>query len=386
MFHPLSDPNYPNDSEAEDGVDQLYSDSEDEPEGPSANAQKPASSSAKGRVRSPGQTLLPAQRVENMLQADGITGNLTLSKEGLYVLSVATEEFIKRMVQAGERHASAERRNLVTYRDMGTFSCDKTPRVYISTRYLLPPPPSYENSCRRSKDTIPTPIPIAEAFRLRSQKEREHFELDPATAGSSSVATLAVLSAPPPLPLPPVQSQSKSEASNPKSKTRLTNGKSNGSTNHRGGNVYPNITPDPIVHSENRSESISRTGSADLVQAANGRDARTRSRQERASYPRSQSGTLSISEHDVAPGSSLSITPTPVPSRDEPIDTPSPGAHPSAPYARDNPRPAQLTGPGQPSQLAGPASAFLLQGPGAPFGRGSQNPGRTIYSQRLPLE
>ena len=66
----------------------------------------------------------------------GITTNLSMSKEASFVLSIATvpipfvlcdsgayttpqEEFIKRMVQAGHLQASASRRNIVNYVDMG---------------------------------------------------------------------------------------------------------------------------------------------------------------------------------------------------------------------------------------------------------------------------
>jgi hypothetical protein len=72
------------------------------------------------------------------IQRLGVTGNLALSKEGLFVLSIATvceiiisflfcclianqEEFIKRLIQAGHREASAHRRNQINYTDMGVF-------------------------------------------------------------------------------------------------------------------------------------------------------------------------------------------------------------------------------------------------------------------------
>ncbi|KAG5726665.1 hypothetical protein E4T56_gene16677, partial [Termitomyces sp. T112] len=99
------------DSDAEDEVDQLISDSE------SPETEPDPQNDADGH-RVPGQTLLPAVRLENIMSADGVTGNLSLSKEGLFVLSVAAEEFIKKMARAGHLRASNERRTAVNYSDM----------------------------------------------------------------------------------------------------------------------------------------------------------------------------------------------------------------------------------------------------------------------------
>lgn len=88
-------------SEAEDDVDQLDSDS--------AGEESPSASNRPNHVagtRIPGESLLPTIRLENIIQADGtpvqltflapecyicsgVTGNLALSKEGLFILSVA---------------------------------------------------------------------------------------------------------------------------------------------------------------------------------------------------------------------------------------------------------------------------------------------------------
>lgn len=98
-------------SEAEDEVDQLESDSEVEETGNDASAKKNEQGAGQ---RTPGQTLLPAVRLENIIQAEGmcspklllgrllkeccglpgVTGSLALSKEGLFILSVATVCFL----------------------------------------------------------------------------------------------------------------------------------------------------------------------------------------------------------------------------------------------------------------------------------------------------
>ncbi|KAK1218687.1 hypothetical protein PQX77_018585 [Marasmius sp. AFHP31] len=81
--------------------------------------------------RKPGDPLLPAVRVENILNADGVIGNLPLSKEAMFILQASTEEFVKRLMQGGHRQASAESRNNVTYHDMAN-----TARQYQEFMFL----------------------------------------------------------------------------------------------------------------------------------------------------------------------------------------------------------------------------------------------------------
>lgn len=93
------------DTEAEDEVDQLDSDSEAEDHALGTSSKKTGSS--RETDRPPGQSLLPALRLESIIKADGTehfhlsqmrilipssggTGSLALSKEGLFILSVAT--------------------------------------------------------------------------------------------------------------------------------------------------------------------------------------------------------------------------------------------------------------------------------------------------------
>ncbi|KAF8555240.1 hypothetical protein OG21DRAFT_1393115, partial [Imleria badia] len=116
--------------------------------------------------RVPGATLLPISRVENIVQADGITTNLSLSKEASFVLSIATEEFIKRMVQAGHRQASASRRSSINYVDMAAST-----QQYQEFMFL--------------RDTIPEPISLSEALERRKTKEKEDLETNPAMTSAT---------------------------------------------------------------------------------------------------------------------------------------------------------------------------------------------------------
>ncbi|KAJ7109722.1 hypothetical protein C8R43DRAFT_177522 [Mycena crocata] len=141
--------------------------------------------------RLPGESLLPSLRLESIIQADGVMGSLALSKEGLFILSVATEEFIKRLSLGGHRQASAERRTTVDYRDMAA-----TTQQYQEFMFL--------------QETIPVPVSLSEALQLREQKEKEILEDDPAlTAPTTYSSTVAYTPS----------------TSKPKPKNRVSNGK-----------------------------------------------------------------------------------------------------------------------------------------------------------------
>jgi hypothetical protein len=142
-------------SEPEDEVDQLDSESDAD----ASELDTSLKNGSGGGERLPGHTLIPALRLENIILSDGkslsrilltslfksfagVAGNLAVSKEGLFILSIATvsdtyltdysvlpndglkEEFIMRMAGAGHLQASSERRNSVNYRDMGESHFD----------------------------------------------------------------------------------------------------------------------------------------------------------------------------------------------------------------------------------------------------------------------
>jgi hypothetical protein len=46
------------------------------------------------------------------------------------------EEFIKRMVQAGQRQAYADRRNMVNYKDMGMLKMATLPSPIVSYQHI----------------------------------------------------------------------------------------------------------------------------------------------------------------------------------------------------------------------------------------------------------
>ncbi|KAH7928397.1 hypothetical protein BV22DRAFT_1030694 [Leucogyrophana mollusca] len=333
----------PTDSEDEAEVDELDSDSE---QGDDVGASASTAGQKKGGKRfgerPPGSSLLPSSRVENILQADGVTGSLTMSKEAVFILSVATEEFIKRMSQAGQRHASALRRTTVNYADMASST-----QQYQEFMFL--------------QDTIPEPISLSEALERREAKEKEILEANPAM--SSTLQTQP----------PPATSISQPNGK-PKAKSRpATNGKEKTS----GSASVSSTKRDHKRRDDRRQPSLDNHidgADADPVWSASAsRGARgKRSDQEEeldddavngASHHRSNDvswvGTASSPRH--TSGSQRSG------SRSS-YDLPESSTHHEYPSS-------------WPGQYTGPASGFL-QDPHGGFGRIAQNPGRTIYSQQ----
>ncbi|KAJ7250879.1 hypothetical protein B0H12DRAFT_657744 [Mycena haematopus] len=119
-----------------------------------------------------GESLLPSLRLESIIQAHGVMGSLALSKEALFVLSVATEEFIKRLAIGGHRQASVERRTSVNYRDMAA-----TTQQYQEFMFL--------------QETIPTPVSLSDALQLRELHEKEMLDDDPALAAPTALSSNA---------------------------------------------------------------------------------------------------------------------------------------------------------------------------------------------------
>ncbi|KAK0464559.1 uncharacterized protein EV420DRAFT_1760567 [Desarmillaria tabescens] len=207
------------DSDVEAEVDQLDSDTEglDEPNPNGASVSTNNAVSGARSSRPVGQTLLPGGRLENIISADGVTGSLSLSKEALFVLSIATEEFIKRLAQGGLRQANSERRSAVQYQDMAA-----TTLQYQEFRFL--------------QDTIPTAISLADAIFLREETEKQLFDEDPAPLKPSTSTANYTYPVIPPLPStkPPLPLNMSSKA---KGKSRAANGKekSNGSASWTNG-------------------------------------------------------------------------------------------------------------------------------------------------------
>ncbi|KAJ3822395.1 hypothetical protein EV361DRAFT_469522 [Lentinula raphanica] len=185
--------------EEEEEIDQLASEEEQEDDALQETSGPGSSNAPRHYHRVPGTTVLPAVKIENILQADGVTGSLAVSKEGIYLLSVATEEFIKRLVQGGHRQAGSSRRNAINYRDMAD-----TTRQYQEFMFL--------------QDIIPYPVSLADALEMREAAMKDSSFSDPAPAASLPRSASA--------PNPTKATFSSSSSSKPKPKQQpVANGK-----------------------------------------------------------------------------------------------------------------------------------------------------------------
>jgi len=70
-------------------------------------------------AREAGKSSLPISRVQRILKADKELP--TVAKEGVFLISIATEEFIKQLMAAANRVCERERRTTVHHRDIDEF-------------------------------------------------------------------------------------------------------------------------------------------------------------------------------------------------------------------------------------------------------------------------
>jgi DNA polymerase epsilon subunit 4 len=99
-----------------------------------------------GIARETGKSLLPISRVQKIMKADKVrssshftckTSSLmsfqelpTIAKEAAFLISLATEEFIKRLSEASHHIAHREKRVTVQQRDIGAIICSSTVVAY----------------------------------------------------------------------------------------------------------------------------------------------------------------------------------------------------------------------------------------------------------------
>ncbi|KIK69754.1 hypothetical protein GYMLUDRAFT_151370 [Collybiopsis luxurians FD-317 M1] len=69
-------------------------------------------------TREAGKSLLPFSRVQKIIKADKDIP--IIARDATFLISLAAEEFIKRLCQAGQRVAEKEKRSTVQYKDLTT--------------------------------------------------------------------------------------------------------------------------------------------------------------------------------------------------------------------------------------------------------------------------
>ncbi|KAJ7505332.1 hypothetical protein B0H11DRAFT_416003 [Mycena galericulata] len=342
--------------------------------------------------RIPGETLLPSLRLEGIIKADGVMGSLALSKEGLFILAVATEEFIKRLAQGGYRQAGVERRACVNYRDMAA-----TTQQYQEFMFL--------------QETIPSPVSLSEALQLRELKEKEILEDDPALVAPTTTTYSSTAGYTPSTSKPKVKSRvpngkdrQNRRGSSSRSESRAhsqvrwdyedtpaSNGHGQGAamTSTRGGREsgwtrWPNgqnfipVNPLPAAPLHNGFNSLAHQPPS--MPSINGhtplpprpRDGETSPAQQHPNYWQRSASPWSKGVFEtpaLRPSDPISAGPIPTPPQNEP-DPPLAQSSTSAP-------------PAQPLTDTAPAVPIRVPtGPAGPSTLVSQNPGRTIYSQK----
>ncbi|KZT73810.1 hypothetical protein DAEQUDRAFT_761774 [Daedalea quercina L-15889] len=278
-------------------IDQLDSGLDSEEEVDELEEAAPSASTSKARPkktgeRVPGHTLIPATRVANIVQ--GSEAGAHLSKEALYMLSVATEEFIKRLSRAGKRMADKEARQLVYYRDVASAA-------------------QKHHEFDFAQDVIPAPMSLAEALDRRAAREKELEDADPAIAPAVD-----------PWAIPPPDGSPSSEAPPAASNagTRIKRSRqshTNGSAEPDGGSVSAPIVSRPRVRDASGRWSINSDPKPERKPIAPSRrmpigtrpgSSRIRERTSRASEggqpasadsPSSANGTPSISRMSMGP-------------------------------------------------------------------------------------
>lgn len=211
-------------------------------------------------------------------------------------------------------------------------------------------------------DTIPLSIGLQEAMQLREAKERELLEDNPALA--PTLSTYSVRPSPDPIPYsgPPPKSRKSTNGSGSHSSKRARVSESAVQ-----GNPYPVINGN-----EHITEPRTNGGSS------------SHSRRSRNGASSSSHPSPSVNGHSVPPPSSRSQTSSyPIP-REHSMDSdhsPMPYGPPHYPEPSPQPHSPPAQGEEDAWPYTGPASGFM-RGTGPSLSRGSQNPGRTIYSQQ----
>jgi len=269
------------------------------------------------------------------------------------MLSIATEEFVKRLAKAGEQTASVERRSVVNYHDVAS----------VTLRY-----PNFNFL----QDMVPTPMPLTAALERRAAREKALADDDPAIA-PPEVQLLKVDS-----PAP----QSISQNSKPRIKSRQANGKEkvNGSASANSGRR--------VRDSKGRWSQGSQNGDADANVgggsvsanvATRPSSARIRNRSSRASEAQQSlsAGVNGLPRQNGTSSASYDGMPPPPP---PPRLSHNANHHAPASIRSEDPWPSP--------HYTGPASGFLddrrLLFNGSRGGGMTDAPGRTIYSQQRP--
>lgn len=109
--------------------------------------------------RPAGHSTLPMSRVQKILKADEELP--TIAKEAAFIISLAAEEFIKRLSEAAQRVAERERRTTVQSRDLATVIRKADEFVFLEelVPFLMSPSASTPSSGKRGATNLKSAKP-----------------------------------------------------------------------------------------------------------------------------------------------------------------------------------------------------------------------------------
>ncbi|KAE9402317.1 hypothetical protein BT96DRAFT_918327 [Gymnopus androsaceus JB14] len=115
-------------------------------------------------IRDSGKSLLPFSRVQKIIKADKEIP--IIARDATFLISLAAEEFIKRLCQAGQRAAQKERRTTVQHKDLATVIRKADEFMFLGEIITLTQPEPQEKRAPKAltASTIPTGPTLLDAF------------------------------------------------------------------------------------------------------------------------------------------------------------------------------------------------------------------------------
>ncbi|KAL0578958.1 hypothetical protein V5O48_003050 [Marasmius crinis-equi] len=134
--------------------------------------------------REPGKSLLPFSRVQKIIKADKDIP--IIARDATFLISLATEEFIKRLCQEGQRIAEREKRSTVQSKDLATIVRKADEFMFLEEILSARPPeaPKRKPKALEEKEK--------EGEQPNGPTLLDHFAAPPKTAGDEGSQDVAM--------------------------------------------------------------------------------------------------------------------------------------------------------------------------------------------------
>ncbi|KZP01347.1 hypothetical protein CALVIDRAFT_133077 [Calocera viscosa TUFC12733] len=143
--------------------------------GVASHAEPKAKAKPRKSERDMGKTLLPVARVQKILKADKEMS--TCGKDAVFLISVAAEEFIKRLAQAGHQQAQRDKRSTVQQRDLATAVRTTQHEELAFLEDIIPPAMTLSRALELASQFDPNDLfaepPSTTQSRLVEERRRE---------------------------------------------------------------------------------------------------------------------------------------------------------------------------------------------------------------------